>query len=122
MKFVVLLCALSFGLFSCGKDEAKPAAGGACASAPILGAWVGAIAAGTDTLSFNADCSGSSHICQTTFTYPNITTNSGVMTVTVAGGSGISGCLTPGSYNCAYGISGNSMAYDCGGGAVNFSR
>lgn len=121
MKKEALLI-LGLLLTGCGKsEEASTAVAPACSTSAILGSWTN-LASTTDSITFKSDCTGTTGYCGGTFTFPNVTSTSGNVLLTVTSSNGKSGCLAAGTYTCAYTISGSYMGYNCGTGNFYYSR
>lgn len=88
----------------------------ACSGSEILGAWSGNITGGHDTLTFKSDCSGTSTVCQSNFTYTTVLgpiANEGNILFNAATSTQSGDCLTLGKSTCVYQITGNSLNYTC---------
>ena len=56
-----------------------------------------------------------------TFSCPDASVSSGTMQVSIT--SSASGtCLPAGNYVCAFALNGNAIAYNCGGGTLQYRR
>lgn len=95
---------------------------GACASSTMLGSWKGVVGGQNDTLIFSANCTYTDTLCQGTGTYPNISAMSGVGIITITSTNSGPSCLPVGQTACSFSISGNSISYNCGGGATVFVK
>jgi hypothetical protein len=93
-----------------------------CGSSIVSGSWHGAIMGQPDTMTFNADCSGTASYCQATFTYPAVTASSGQVLVTNTSTNGAVGCLPLGLTKCAYQVEGSSMSIFCGGSTFVYTK
>lgn len=123
MKTILLaLIAGVLTLNGCGGSSGGSSGGGggeappACANHAALGAWI----SGPDTLTFSANCTGTSTMCASTFTFTN--TSTGVTTVNVLTTNGAAGCLPLGATACAYAVAGGNLSFDCGSGAVVYTH
>lgn len=124
MMIIVTAIVGSAAYMNCGKEESKPAqqASQPCSSSMVTGSWAGTIAGEADTLTFGPDCVGTSSRCQSTFTFPNISAASGDAIVIVTSTSNKGNCMKVGQYTCSYSINNNQLAYDCGSGAIVYTR
>ena len=104
------------------EGAASNAAPRPCGSSVVLGAWHSKIMGQPDTMTFNADCSGTASYCQSTFTYPAVTASTGQVLVTNTSTNGAVGCLPLGLTKCAYQIEGSSMSIYCGGGTFIYTK
>lgn len=93
--------------------------GNACDGSLALGSWYDG---STDTMTFNANCSGTSSYCGSTFTVSKAIDAMGTMTVTTSATNGNPGCAPVGQMSCDYAISGNNLAFDCGSGALLYTK
>lgn len=117
MKYVLLI--FIFALASCkGSDSGSSSTSASCGDSAILGTYKYS----TDTIVISSDCKITSTACQSTTTFNGATAASGYLTATVQSTNGASGCLGLGTFNCAYSLSGNSLSYNCGGGAITYTR
>lgn len=118
---IMLISSLLTGceLLESGGSESSSGSG-ACSESIVRGQWKEV--SNTDVLTFNSDCSGTSTLCGSTFDYNNVTGLSGSVLVTIKTNQNMS-CLGAGMYSCAYVVAadGMSMAYDCGGGVINYN-
>lgn len=95
----------------------------ACNSSIVVGSWTRALSATiSDTMTFNADCSGTSSYCQSTFDYPNVTNSSGSVLITNKTTNAATGCLPAGETTCQYAVSGVQLTVSCGGGASTYTK
>lgn len=116
MRFLIL----SLLLFGCAQGTSTNGATGACAGSPVIGTWDAD--ASSDVMVFSSNCSGTSSLCSSTFTWPNFTATSGTAAINVTSSGGGGSCLPVGTTNCAYAISGTQLAFDCGGGVLNYTK
>lgn len=93
---------------------------GSCKNSVVRGTWNED--GGSDVMEFKSDCTGTSSSCGSTFEYPNVTSDDGNVLITVTETDGGAGCLPLGETECSYGIVGSSLAFDCGGGAVSYTK
>jgi hypothetical protein len=107
-------------LAACG--DGSDSAAGACENSILKGSWSGTVGGQTDTLTFKADCTGTSAVCQATFTYPNVTATSGTAQVTVTSTSSAAYCLQAGAHTVTYSVSGSTLTYGISGGTLTFTR
>ena len=116
-KLSLIIISLVF-LTSCG------GAPGACDALPFLGSWYNAGTA--ETMTFSGACRFTSDLCASTGTFPPVTGASGNVLITVDSTSGAGGCLPLGGATCAYvvdtGAEPDTLAVDCGSGAVVFTK
>jgi hypothetical protein len=114
----LLLALMCVGCAQPGGGSSSSA--GACAGSPAVGSWDADTS--TNVLTFTAQCAGSDVYCQSTFTWPNFTSSSGTVLVTVTSTNTNAGCLPAGTTTCAYQFSGNQLGYDCGGGILTYTK
>lgn len=107
---------------SSSEGAANNAAPQPCGSSIVLGSWNGSIMGKPDTMTFNADCSGTASYCQSTFNYPSVTASSGQVLVTNTSTNGAVGCLPLGLTKCAYQVEGSSLTIFCGGSPFVYTR
>lgn len=121
LSLVVVFLALSAG---CGSSASKSdSSSSECAGSVVVGSWKGDLGgAGADTLTFGADCKGTSSYCASSFTYPNVTATSGDVIIKNSATNGAAGCLPAGEFTCQYMIEGNGLAFRCGGGIVTYTK
>lgn len=112
------------GLIGCGNDSSSGSSSdaGKCAESVVVGSWSATIAGNPDVMTFKADCSGSSSYCQSTFTYPPVSSSSGQVLVTNASTNAAYGCLPVGETKCLYEISGSIMSVSCGADVVAYTK
>lgn len=125
MRSLIIVFLIAIGTAGCGSDVASTTAGssGACAGGPFVGTWSGTVAGYLDVMTLNADCTGSSTYCVSTFTYPSSTTgSSGNVAITVTASSAKSECMPVGQTTCGYSVSGNTLSFSCLGGTLTYSR
>lgn len=106
-----------FLLASCGSGDGVT---GACSSSAVKGSWYNSTT--TETLTFNSDCTGASDVCESTFTYPNVTNSSGAVLVTVTSTGAVSGCLPLGETSCAYVIEDDVLGINCGSENLYYNK
>lgn len=108
-----------FLLSACGSDPAASPCAGA-----HTGEWTGNTQA--DAITFGADCSfkytGVGAACTSTGTYPAAPSGTGSMLVTISNVSGSGSCLPAGDTTCQYIYTEGHLAFDCGGGALGYTK
>ena len=119
MRFLPSLVLVTAIILGCG-DSVDDAG---CASGAV-GTWSGTTQ--PDQIKISADGSFSYSgvggcISSGTFSCPDKTVTSGTMRVSINTSSG-GLCLPAGDYTCAFALNGNAMAYDCGGGTLQYQR
>ena len=134
MKRVIIL--FVFGLTACsgGGGSSNPAQTISCESLGIDGTWLGTIASNADTMEIAANCTTTSTYCQSSSTVTiktvSETCNAGVsscgtMSFRVNYNNNNGNCAATGqTYNCNYAVNTAKtiFEYDCGAGAVQYSR
>lgn len=107
-----------------------------CQKAGIVGTWVGLINNNFDTMTIDANCVASSSYCQSksnlTLTESTLNQNCPAGTSTCGSGTFVttesnsaSGCSPIDQSNsCSFSVNttGTSLKYDCGGGAITYSK
>ena len=131
MKQLIAVFIGVFFLAGCGRsDNGTSALGGSqrvesmttCSSSPVVGRWLGSILGHPDAMTFDENCNGTSSYCGTTFSYPNVTENSGMVEITVNFVSGKAGCLPKGKTTCAYVVRTSSLHFNCGGANLTYVK
>lgn len=117
-KLIVLIIGLI--LSGCGSNSGgtNQSSGGSCSSSILTGTWKNAV----DTLTFNADCSGTGSGCQSSFTFPNVSAASGEAIVNITSSLTKSGCSSVGQTKCVYVVNSNVLTFNCGAGTASYTR
>lgn len=120
MRILIALSILCLSITSCkGSDSGGSSAAAApCANSALLGTYTYS----SDTMVISSDCKITSTACASTTSFSGATATEGYISATVSSTNGASGCLPLGTYNCAYQLSGNTLAYNCGGGAIAYTK
>lgn len=101
-KFFWLLVVL-VQLTGCGtSSDSSSDSSIACSGSLLLGGWKHP--SREETLSFDRACGFASDFCGSSGRVPNVTAASGTNTLVVTSDSGVSGCLSKGTYSCDYTI------------------
>lgn len=116
----ILTLLVSTSIAACGSSTP-------CKTSELLGSWV---AEDGETLSFGSLCTGTSSLCESTFTYPEDSLErSGSGTVNVLSTTGSpTKCLSQGEHTCAYIIElhptllVDMLFLNCGGGGKEYLK
>lgn len=107
------------GFLLVGCSSGGGSSGNACDGSLALGTWSDG---SSDVMTFEANCSGTSSYCASTFTTAKVSDANGFMTVNVSSTNGNAGCLPTGQTTCEYIISGSNLAFDCGSGPIYYTK
>ena len=112
---------LSLLLVACSPHADSGGGGGTCAGSHN-GIWRGVTV--NDTLTLDSSClfgyaRGST--CQSSGTYGAPLGLNGTVQVHITSSTG-GLCLPAGTYSCTYTLEGNNLTFDCGSGALHYSR
>jgi hypothetical protein len=122
MKPILALTILALLSTSCGKSD-SPApvvvAAPACSNVQFLGTWTEP--GSGDVLTLNANCTATTTECGQKFTFTVPDTNDEIIVV-ISEYNGDLACLPPGTYTCAFDVSGNQLGFDCGSGVFIYEK
>lgn len=104
-------------LAGCSDDDS------ACGS-KVVGSWTGTTVGDSITIESGGAFSyrgADGCVSKGSFSCPDASVTQGSMKVSVDSSSGGT-CLPAGDYSCQFALNGNAMAYNCGGGALQYKR
>lgn len=107
------LAAAALWITACGS---APEEGPPCAGHPGVGTW----RSGLSRFTMNDRCEGSETTCNSTFRVGQ--PKDGTVPLEILATNNNSGCQPVGTHTCAFQITGDTLAIDCGQGVVNYTR
>ena len=137
-KIVLLIFVLSLTACNSGSGGSDSSAAltsvASCQDLGINGTWNGTISGNADTMVIANNCATTSSYCQSNSTVTIVSRNSsctagisecGVLTFKTTNNNGSGFCASVGvTYSCSYQVNtaSTALSYDCGGGALIYTR
>lgn len=114
-----LLCLFLFLSACANSNDSSPSSAGACSGRSVVGTWTNTVSG--EILVLNANCTGSSLACNSSFEYAFAASDPTFALVRILS-TGAGSCLPVGDHSCHFNTTSTTMLVDCGYGVMSYAR